>query len=385
MFAKLKQFYSREDINVGRQKNIDYAKAIAIFGMILVHVFLYPYYAGFNKDGLSYFIGYILGGFMAAPVFMVSMGIGLAYSKNNEPKQIIIRGFKLIGMHYVLNILRSIYTLIAVSPYADDVLGSVIYSIFNGDILVFAGLALILFGLLKMIKKNSNLWILVTALIFIAISSIFKIKNNDNAALAYTLGLLIPVDYCGEPVICFQLCSWFIFVAFGYLLGITIKKIKNLDKFYLISGIIGAVIATTLLLLDYFCNLELYFVTYTVEPEYMVGAGYAFIALGIVFFEFAVLHFFCKLMPEGANKAIYSFSGAINEIYIVSWLIILNISFPILRPFVGETPMNPAPYFILFIFVFPFSTILGLMWKEAKKNKAQKQINEKQNWLEKGR
>ena len=225
MAGKIREFFQREDINTGRQKNIDYAKAIAIFGMVLVHVMIYPYFGGFNK-GLGFVIGYILGGLLSAPVFMTSMGFGLCYTGKNDPKLIIKRGLKLVALNFILNALRSIYCIIAKSFQSDDVLFSIFFHLFNGDILLFAGLAMILFGLLKFIKKNSNLWILIIAFVMVLIPTFFRITSNDNRVLAFTLGLFIPVDLGGEPTIYFQLCSWFIYVAVGK----TQKEVKTIYR-----------------------------------------------------------------------------------------------------------------------------------------------------------
>lgn len=382
MVAKIRTFYQSPDINTGRQKNIDYAKAIAIFGMILVHIMIYPYYVHFATNPLGYFIGYILGGFMAAPVFMTAMGIGLSFKNETDHKKTVFRGINLIIMHYVLNIVRSIAGFFTSVPASANPTEVALYCIFGGDILLFAGLALIAFGLLKMIKKHSDLIILLVAIVLLIISEIFKIKEPSSFALSVTLGTFIPVNFISadlcDPITVFSFCSWFIYVAMGNIFGITIKKIKNLNKFYLILGIVSAVIATTMLLLDYYLHLEGYFITYAeTDPEYMASLIYAVIALGIVFFEFSLLHFICKITPEFLNKSIFKFSSAINEIYIISWIIILNGSDQILSHLLGDEPEIMWPYFISFIIVFPLSTYLGIMWRKLKIQRKQKLATKK--------
>ncbi len=377
MFSKIKSFFQREDINIGRQANIDYAKAVAIFGMVLVHIMIYPYYGCFSTKPFGYFIGYILGGFMAAPVFMTAMGIGLSYKNETDPKKTIWRGLRLILMHYVLNILRSAVGFFTIVPNAANPTQMALYCIFGGDILLFAGLALIAFGLLKLIKKHNDLIILIVAIILLIISEIFKVKEPSSFTESLLLGSFIPVNFVSEdltdPVTVFSFCSWFIFVAVGNTLGVTIKKLKNLNRFYIILGVAGAVLTTTVLLLDYHLGLEGYFITYAeTDPEYVGSLIYALAAIGVVFVEFALFHFICKITPKFLNKAIFKFSSAINEIYIISWIIILNVSAQILTPLLGDEPVIFWPYLVSFIIVFPLSTYLGLLWRNLKIKRKQK-------------
>ncbi len=366
MLKKIQDYYCRDDINIDRQKNIDYAKFIAIIGMILIHVMMYPYYDGFDKP-VGYFIAYISGGLLAAPVFMTSMGVGLAYTKQSSTNQIIVRGCKLVAWNYILNVLRSIYPAIAILPYGGDVLNRLIFYIFNGDILLFAGIAMILFGLLKKIKKNSDLYILLIGIALSIVSTLFRIVENDNALLAYTLGTFIPVNYYEEPVTYFQLCSWFIFVGVGNLLGITIRKCKNLNRFYTFLGLSGAIMSSVLLILDYKLGWQQYTLTIVeTDSEYLAGIGYAGIAVGVVFAQFSLLYFITKITPKSLNEIVFKISNALNEIYIVSWTIILNISYAVLLPLLGDAPSIMWPYFLIFAAVLPLSVGLGLYWKKLK-------------------
>ncbi len=378
MFKKIRAFYQREDINTGRQKNIDYAKVIAIIGMILIHVMLYPYYTKMDT-GFGYFANDIAGGILAAPVFMTAMGVGLAYTKFNSTKQMVLRGLKLIAIHYILNIVRSSFVYFTL-PHDDMLIQRVLYYTIGGDILVFAGLAMILFALLKRIKKHSNLIILIIGVVFSVLSTVFRIIECDSPLLGYTLGLLIPVNaQCdGEILVCFQLCSWFIYVAVGNMLGVTLKKVKNLNRFYLILGLIGAALATVTLLLDYNLGWQQYYITtYDVDREYITGIVYATAALGVIMFEFMVFHFLTKITPNFLNKWVFTLSSLINEIYIVSWVLILNVSYQILKAIFGKTTDLLWPLIVAFVLVLALSIVIAYYWRKLKRyivNKRQQKL-----------
>ena len=76
--------------NKVRQVGIDLAKCLAIIFMVIIHTM-----AQFGVDPESTFyivFDIIFGSILAAPVFMIAMGVGLAYSNKANPKHIIFRG-----------------------------------------------------------------------------------------------------------------------------------------------------------------------------------------------------------------------------------------------------------------------------------------------------
>ena len=85
-------YLSSDKPNRGRQPEMDLAKFIAIFLMILCHCGIY-----FFAEGTKvYHVFDMIGGEFAAPVFMACMGIGSVFSHHNQPNQLIARGGKLM-------------------------------------------------------------------------------------------------------------------------------------------------------------------------------------------------------------------------------------------------------------------------------------------------
>lgn len=137
--------------NTRRQVNIDLAKCIAIVFMVLIHVMMY--FEANLESGFGFFADDFLGGFMAAPVFMCAMGLGLAFSHRQQPEHIMCRGMDLLIIGYLLNFLRSL-PLNIVYLLEQEPVEEIICLLVFGDILQFAGLALLLFGLLRKFGWN---------------------------------------------------------------------------------------------------------------------------------------------------------------------------------------------------------------------------------------
>ena len=153
----------KEEINTGRQVFLDIAKTIAIFGMVLSHIILVQMY-GTNPLQLgptTKFITLILlGGVFAAPVFMFSMGMGIAYSRHSSAEHQIYRGIDLTIKAWVLNIIRFPLPVLLVwyftrsTEFSKIIIGASI----SLDILHFAGLAFIFFAIFKFFKFSKDIF-----------------------------------------------------------------------------------------------------------------------------------------------------------------------------------------------------------------------------------
>ena len=354
------------DMNTGRQKNIDYAKALAIVFMILIHVLLYPVSSIIDRP-IGFLFRRILGGYLAAPVFMFSMGVGMAYSKNQSPDKIIRRGVTLFILAYILNLVRSLVILInLVITRPSDMMEKIIERCLLGDILSFAGLAFIFMGLLKKLKC-SDLWILIISFILNIAMSLLPEIITDNMLISVSAGLFVPMPSEGDWGACFPLFTWFVFVASGYCFGIRLKKIKNLDLFYMIAGLSGALITVVMIVIKNKWK-QIGLLTSFKEDEYFNHIVVALLSMGIMFVEYAVLFFITKKSPESLDKFVFKMSNSVNEIYMISWVIILNINnfiFGVLIP--KDYPV--WVFAVLFVTTTIPSVFLGIKWKEYKVGK----------------
>ena len=154
----MNKLFSKKIANTKRQLELDLARGLAIFFMILVHVQGNYSLITLQKSSFGFIID-ILGGILTAPVFMLVLGVGIIFSKKSEPKLLLKKGLIIFCLGYLLNLLREVipnYLFWKITrDYEYFTYG--VESFILVDIFQFAGLALIFFGIMKYfnIKKIS--------------------------------------------------------------------------------------------------------------------------------------------------------------------------------------------------------------------------------------
>lgn len=356
--------------NKVRQVGIDLAKCLAIIFMVIIHTM-----AQFGVDPESTFyivFDIIFGSILAAPVFMIAMGVGLAYSNKANPKHIIFRGINIFILGFIFNIVRTLPSFIIAGIEGDLELlfVAVYFDCLCGDILQFAGLAFILFGLLRLLKLKDYV-ILAISVIFSLLATFFPVFITDNVIVDFFVGLFYPTTYGEYVIMTFPLMSWFIFPCFGYWFGNLLKKTNKPNFFYLITGIIGAIISITgFLFADRF---DFGFAGAPSEIAFYGMQFYdAFFCIGASVGLFALCHFICKISPLKLQNGYFTMSNSLNLIYIIHWLIIYWIAVP-LTYYVGYLPLYAILLISLGIIIA--ATILGILLKAHIKNKMKENPN----------
>ncbi len=321
----------RLEHNTERQVNIDLAKCIAIVFMVLIHTMMN--YSADLETGLGYAANQFLGGFMAAPVFMCAMGIGIAYSKNQEPEKFLSRGFDIFVLGYVLNILRSAPVLLMLWPWRDNA-GEVLYYLFNGDILQFAGLAMLVVGCLKKLHCTDGT-ILGIGIVCSVVGRLIPVIRSDNLFVDSVVGLFITCTASDEMYVVFPLMSWFVIVAFGCWFGGKIKNSENPDKFYLTWGIPCTIVWVCGSAYEAIGELSM------MKDDlsyYGLAPWDAAISLCYCVSCFAVCYFVCKLLNKKTKDFIYTMSDSLNLFYMYHWVIAVFLMIATLE-YVTTTPM----------------------------------------------
>lgn len=343
----MKKLFSSEDVNTGRQVEIDMIKAITVVVfMILCHVLEHDT-NGFEST-LSWIAEFILGGF-SAPVFMFAMGIGMKYSRSHDLKKQYWRGVKLLTFGQLLNIFR--YALPFQLHWActgdEYYLRSQALN-FSSDIMQFAGLAFLLVTLTKQLKLSS----FQTLLLAILMNLIGYVLEDVHTG-CYAFDQLLGMFWGTETESFFPLFNWFFFVAAGRLFGKWYKRLTDKGRFYAIATPISAVCfagytyAVTCLelglfrftdpTLHAFCRMRL--------PD-VLGCISCFP------FMFGICYWISLLLPEKSLKFINHPSVNINPYYNLSWVLIMFLPFF----YVGTNDCQ----FVLIWLLVTLLTILGV-------------------------
>ena len=365
--------FSKEKVNTGRQIEFDIAKAICIIGMVFVHTYEYFLPHDVMLVGFQNALVNVIQMLVGAPCFMICMGIGIAYTSKNSSDDLLKRGLKIFILGFVLNALREgfIYlfgSIVGLFP-SEAYPFLVIDTFLNNDIMPFAGLSLMLMGLLKRFKFNDK-QIMITAIILSIIGSIFR--NFDvNSILNFTVGLFFGTYDNAHDIITsyFPLFNWFIFVAFGYCFGELFKRCNNKKKFYLIVSSVCAVIVTIYLLIAVPNNigmidpnlLNYYHLT---TPETLISMMSSLVIFGIYY----ALSF---VLPKAVTDFTSTASKNINKIYCIHWVIIGN--FRAILFFIYKTVQFSQGQCVIFaISVFTISYIIAYFYdKRLKQKRAQ--------------
>lgn len=320
--------FSRDAKNTGRQIEVDIAKAICIIGMVFVHAFeQLPFVEG--SGGAGEFILMRVGNtIFGATLFMFCMGVGLAYTKKNSPNLIIIRGLTIFIIGLLLNFLRITLGMLitnAVRPgfYSSNVL---IIELFQNDILFFAGLAMILFGLLKKLKIPG--WgILFISVVMSILGTIFKGYDLHNVYGNLFVGWFIGTSYPGiqfDTTSFFPLLNWFILVAAGYCFAWILKRVEKKGRFYMVFSSISAVIIA--LYIGLCIGPKVGFFQDDFRCTYHIATYDALISLCGAVFAFGLFYGLSHVLPKIVLKGTTTMSKYINTIYCIQWVVYGNLT-----------------------------------------------------------
>ena len=105
----INQIFAKENVNSGRQMEIDLAKVVFVLMVAAVHITIDCVPEEALSTGLPYVFDSVIGGPMIAPGLMFAMGACLVYSRRQEWKDIFHRGIFIFILGFVLNLCR--YTI----------------------------------------------------------------------------------------------------------------------------------------------------------------------------------------------------------------------------------------------------------------------------------
>lgn len=211
-------------VNTGRQPEIDMAKAACIFLMIMLHTC-----QGLSADSESASMRFLgaSAGLLGAGAFMVYMGIGMRYSRHQDPKSNVVRGIALLTTSQVFNLLRlAIPGLIAFHATGNRQFIPYMLEVIQSDILTFAGLAFLLMALMKKLELRDG-WILAIGIVMNLL--MIPLENIIKTPEAYWPNRILNLFIQTKNSL-FPLGVDFVFVAFGYLIGGLYTRIPDKNR-----------------------------------------------------------------------------------------------------------------------------------------------------------
>ncbi len=314
------KYLADEKVNTGRQPEIDMTKAVIIILMIVVHSFQgFLQNSGFLTNAI-YNTGYING----AAAFMICMGIGMRYSRRQDPKDTALRGIALLTVGQLLNLLRTGFPgLIAFLATGEQTFVPFILDTFQSDIMTFAGLAFLLMALLKKLKLRDG-WILAIGAVMNCLTLLLfsTAEVTEEFLPRRFLNLFIKT---GDSL--FPLGSYFFFVTVGYMIGGIYPRIA--DKRRLANRVLLVCVpaAAIYLVLRMTVPVPL---TPEFDPQSEPDLGLDAVSSCMnAFIIMAVLYHICRLTGGKVPAFMAHLSQNINRYYCVSD-VLLGISLVVL-------------------------------------------------------
>ena len=321
------RLYGDSAINCGRQKELDLAKCGAILCLALIHCVIECTSEEQLVSGIPYLFDTVIGGPLSATVFMFAMGVGVAHKNSQSTRDGALRGLRIMLISYMLNICRFLIPYLIGYGITGDTgkyIEPLLYKVLCNDILLFAGMALVLISLFRKLKLKD--W-QMAAIAFAASAAGTMLNGVDvnNALGNILLGYLIGTeDAAGMVMSYFPLLNWLVFPVSGYIFGKRLLRLKDKNLFYGILSAICVPVAT------------IYYAVGIVYERGMFGEGqncYYHLqfsdAVGAILSTLGVLglcHFLIRHLPEWVSSLSQKISRNITSIYCIHWVLVVYIT-----------------------------------------------------------
>lgn len=285
-----------------RNTTFDIARGFAVLFMIMTHV-ASTYSNTIVSDSWFYSITDFLGGPPAAPVFVLLMGVFFVVNQKETPLQSnIFRGVKLFLLGVILSYLREDILYLF---YGDLQFNTTVWEV---DILQFAGGAYILMSIIYHYFKKPITWLIISFIIII-ISPLLWGNTSNNIIIKWFFHLL----WGNGELTYFPIFPWLCYPLIGMVLGAIFKSLKdtsivlnNLLKPGIVLLMLGSIIS--------YGNFEFHIGDY-----FRSGPGSIVWMLGFVFIWLWFLH---KIPKNKVSSLLASWGKRTTSIYIVHWLLI---------------------------------------------------------------
>lgn len=313
---------SNKSINTGRQFEVDMVKFLAIPFMICIH--FYEQFGGYDHaneipDTLFRNVIEFIGGPLAAPVFMFSMGIGMIYTRHDSTCDFLRRGGKLLIIGYALNFFRQTLPQLIGMALGIDTGIDIIGGLLCVDILPFAGMAFLTVGLMKKMKLSA-MQICEAAFLVQAVGIWNTRLHIEPGVVQNIFGLFVPTGKWTS----FPLTLWLVYPSLGMIFGELLSKCADKNKMY------KKLIIRSMVFFAAF-SAGLIYIGYDIRNIYALcdDSYYHHNIIAVLWITPIILsilgacyYLFGKMEKTKIGSFIQYCSVYLNTIYIIQWLII---------------------------------------------------------------
>ena len=319
----------QEGKKTSRVPEIELMKAIAIIGMVFVHVLegsLNVFEDAWSLPGsIPYTLVEFFGGIPAAGVFTFAMGWGAAFSDRSKPSTYLKRALQLGILLFYVNLVYAILPGV-LDPADFGAFSEHPYAIIGFNIYSLATICMLYFALMKVFKDKpyvrAVLCIAAAAAIFIASAVIPPESLNSGNPWVDTLaGIFVRQNHYSW----FPLAPWALFPIMGYGAGILYRKWNDRKRFALLSLAVGAVltiISEAVILSKGMPNASMNPGWVTEIDYYALTPMNILCAVGLVCLETAVAFGILSLTKGRLHPLLSDLSKNVMEMFVAHWIFI---------------------------------------------------------------
>ena len=363
MIKKIKNCFAKDPVNLGRQKELDIAKGMAIIFMVFCHSFeiLFDF---FNPDISTDFaygiLDVVLGGSFAAPVFMFCMGISFCYSRKNSAQDMVRRALSVAVVALLLEIFRTaIPGFLEWLIFRDPSCIEYINLFFCSDILQFATLAILTIALFKKLKLKPYVMVIIAALCSVAGQLLQWVSTGSTVGDIIAGFIWRSNDYSYFPLL-----NWLIIPVCGYAFGGVWQRVENKDTFFRLVTPISWVIS-----IAYFASMAFFGEYYLSGGDYyglgILDAVFAF----VVCFAMIGLGYYLSKWCGCISNWLRSLGNRITSVYCIHWTLycfLYLFLICVMEDYISQWVLIPVSVVVLVA-----SDLLSRLYVKIKTNKRQ--------------
>ncbi len=326
--GKMKNMISLKDqeVNVGRQRELDLVKGFLMIMIVFIHSF--QTIAGAEAAESSvHKIMFALFMPTGACLYLFTMGFGSAFTRHSQPKDMVKNGVKLLFYQGLSNLCYAAIMTICFNirnsitgeaAGSRELYNANLYSMLTFvNIFFIAGMCYLVLAIYRKLNVKLSGYIISTVIVGI-ISPFTGLLVSDNPALNWILDMTFGGK--GETSFCFF--PYLSYVFLGYVFGKVIRRVPENEKgnFYKKSGVVCGTVAVVW----FICCIVLHpgiegFFNYMIGQYRVPGLAKVTGSFCSIILVFAIAFWIMPIMEKwkfGYNKLCY-FSKQISKMYAV--------------------------------------------------------------------